>query len=311
MRFAGVLAFAIGFGSALPARGQAPPASPLVLSQPATPRTAALGNAWVAGRDHEVVFYNPAQLIGSRPEFDLSMTRFGSDRAMTTLGSTYAAGNLSLTLGWGVQVLRFGADAGGPYPYPADAPLTAGSSAAYSSLFVVGAAVAVKGFRVGVAGKGAWESGPASPADGSGRLAHRGALVTDLGLAHDLWGGVAAASLQNLGGGADDQAGLALPTQALAGWSTTRQAGPLDLGIFTQVTVRDGWTSPGAGLEAGYSWIDGFNVALRIGARRPESSTEHPLALGASFTADRLTIEYALRTFDGGLTANGVTLRWR
>jgi len=42
------------------------PAGPLLLLVPATPRTAALGNAWVAGRDQDVLFYNPAQLIGAR-----------------------------------------------------------------------------------------------------------------------------------------------------------------------------------------------------------------------------------------------------
>jgi hypothetical protein len=61
----------------------------------------------------------------------------------------------------------------------------------------------------------------------------------------------------------------------------------------------------------GYSWIQGYNVAFRIGARRPETTAEHPLAFGAAFTADRLTLEYAIRIFDGGRTSNGVTVRWR
>jgi len=38
---------------------------------------------------------------------------------------------------------------------------------------------------------------------------------------------------------------------------------------------------------------------------------EKPLALGAALTVDRLTVEYAVRFFDGGRSANGVTLRWR
>jgi hypothetical protein len=95
------------------------------------------------------------------------------------------------------------------------------------------------------------------------------------------------------------------------GYSIAKPAGPLDLGIYTQVTARNRWTSPGAGLEVGYSWIQGYNIAFRIGARRPETTAENPVAFGAAFTTDRLTIEYAIRIFDGGRTSNGVTVRWR
>ena len=42
-------------------------------------------------------------------------------------------------------------------------------------------------------------------------------------------------------------------------------------GLYTQVTMRQGWTAPAGGLEFGYSWIEGYNVALRAGARRPET----------------------------------------
>jgi hypothetical protein len=142
-------------------------------------------------------------------------------------------------------------------------------------------------------------------------LVYRGALVADIGVARNLWGGVIGGSVQNLGGGADDGTGLVVPTQVLIGWSTTKRAGPLDLGVVTQVTVRDGWASPGAGLEMGYTWIEGYNIAFRVGAQRPEAASEYPLAFGLAFTADRLTFEYAIRIFDGGRTANGVTVRWR
>ena len=52
---------------------------PLLLLMPATPRTAALGNAWVAGRDQEVLFYNPAQLIGARQGLCLLYTSDAAD----------------------------------------------------------------------------------------------------------------------------------------------------------------------------------------------------------------------------------------
>jgi hypothetical protein len=36
-----------------------------------------------------------------------------------------------------------------------------------------------------------------------------------------------------------------------------------------------------------------------------------PLSLGGAFTADRLTVEYAIRMFDNSRNAHLVTLRWR
>jgi hypothetical protein len=311
MRLLAVLTVVASVVFASLARAQAPPASPLVTHLPATPRTAALGDAWVAGRDHEVLFYNPAQLVGARSEFDVSVGWIGPDSTMTTFGSVFAAGKWSLTLGWGVEFLRFGVDAAGPYPYSTGVLLSDGPTDAFSSLFAVGGAVTFKGFRVGAAGKYALESGPASSDAAGSPLVHRGALVADIGVARNLWGGVIGGSVQNLGGTASDETHLSIPRQVLVGWSTTKRAGPLDLGIVTQVALRDEWTSPAGGLEVGYGWIEGYTIAFRIGARRPETTTEYPLAFGAAFTADRLTVEYAIRIFDGGRTANGVTVRWR
>src|SRR5262245_51067684 len=90
-----------------PAMAEAPPAGPLRLKVAATPRTAALGNAWVAGRDQEVLFYNPAQLIGARTGMDLNITRHVSKGTTVGLGSVYAGGKWSLTMGWGVQFAEF------------------------------------------------------------------------------------------------------------------------------------------------------------------------------------------------------------
>ena len=105
--------------------------------------------------------------------------------------------------------------------------------------------------------------------------------------------------------------GIMAPKQALAGWSMSRQAGPLDLALYTQWTIREDWQAAGAGVEVGYGWIEGYNFALRAGVRRPESGSEQPFSFGAAFTADRLTIEYGVQFFEGGHAANGVTIRWR
>jgi hypothetical protein len=311
MRVRTILGVAACVLLAAPAHAQAPPVGPLVLLLPATPQAASLGNAWVAGRDREVIFYNPAQLIGVRGGFDVSVVQTGSDSTMATFGSAYAAGKWSMTLGWGVQAVRFSADPAAPYPYSPDILLSSGPADQFSSLFVVGGAIVIKNVRVGAAAKYALESIPSSPDASAGGSQYQSALMADVGVAGRLWGGVIAGSIQNLGRTASDRATLTLPRQLLLGYSISKPAGPFDLGIYGQVAMRSDWAIPAAGLEVGYSWIQGYNIAVRVGARRPETTAEFPMAFGAAFAADRLTIEYAIRIFDGGRTSNGVTVRWR
>jgi hypothetical protein len=291
---------------------QAPPAGPLLLILPATPRTAALGNAWVAGRDQDVLFYNPAQLIGARQGLDLSVTRHGSRGTTAALGSVYAAGKWSLTLGWGVQFADFSTSPSTAYPFAPETLLSSGSAQGTSSLLAVGGAILFKGFRIGGAGKYATDrlSLPIGTIDRS--PVNHGVLVADVGVARNLAGGVAGFAFQNLGGSSNgDGTGIKAPKQALLGWSMTRVVGPIDVSVTSQLTLRNDWTAPGAGVEVGYSWIEGYYVALRAGVRRPESGPERPFSFGAAFTADRVTVEYGVQFFEGGRAANGVTIRWR
>lgn len=270
---------------------QPPATGPTVLHVPSSARTAALAGAWVAGRDQDVVFHNPAQLIGTRSGFDLSAARLGPGRSTLSMGSVFAAGKYSLTFGWGAQVVN---DSG------------------TSALMAAGAAIVVKKFRVGVTAKYASEvAAPAANVLLPVTTDHH-ILMADVGIARNLFGGAAALAFQNLGRDSRDHGGyIRLPRQVALGWSTTKTAGPFDVGVFTQVAARRSWVSPAAGVEVGYSWIEGYTVVLRAGARRPETAEEQPVTLGAAFTADRLTVEYSVRFRDGGRTENGVTLRWR
>jgi hypothetical protein len=285
---------------------QAPPVGPLLLILPSTPRTAALGTAFVAGRDQEVLFYNPAQLIGARQGLDLSLTRYGSKGTTTALGSVYAAGKWSLTLGWGVQFADFRVNPGVPYPYSASTLMGDGSASGTGVLAAVGGAVTWKGFRFGAAGK------YAADRIHTPEPINNGVFVADFGVGRNIVGGEGGISVQNLGGSSNgDGTGLKAPKQVLMGWSMNRAAGPLDMAVTTQLTLRDHWQAPAAGIQLGYSWIEGYSVVVRAGVRRPESEPEHPFTLGAAMTADRLTVEYAVQVFEGGRAANGVTLRWR
>ena len=258
---------------------------PQVLATPASARVAALGSAWVAGRDQDVVFSNPAQLVGVRQELGVSLARLGYDQALGSLSSTYAAGKLSFTLGWGGVLV------------------TQGDANPSSALGVVAGAVTYKGFRAGASGKYVSDNQAA---------ATRHAWLGDVGVAHNLFGGVIGGALQNVGlGGVKGTNHQEIPKQLAVGWSMTRQAGQLDLGLFTQVSTRKDFTAPAAGVEVGWGWIEGYLLTFRAGMRRPDRSSEGRASLGAALVADRLTIDYTLRGFDEGHRAHWVTVRWR
>lgn len=302
-----------GAGFASPGFAQAPPTGPLVLHLPTSARTAALGNAWVAGRDLDVIFHNPAQLIGARTSgVDLSLARLGPASKMISMGSIYTGGRWSMTFGWGAQIVGFNADAAASYPYPQDITLASGSRSGTSALLTFGGAVLVKGFRVGAAAKYVTDIASTNPAVLNPVRINQHLLLGDVGVARNLFGGAAAIAVQNIGRHSRDGGVLLrIPRQISVGYSYSRAVKGLDLSGFSQVTVRKGWTAPALGIEAAYSWIEGVNVTLRAGVKRPEIDAEKPISLGAAFTFDRFTLEYALRLFDEGRTANGVTLRWR
>ena len=288
---------------------QAPPTAPLVLTTPSSARVTALGGAWVAGRDQDVIFHNPAQLIGTRTDFSVSMARFGEHANMASLTSAYTGGKLSFTLGWGVEMLNFrDVDSAQP-PFASDIlrsddPLLhpRPSLDAQSLVATVGGAILYKNFRIGAAGKYASDR----------TILNEHAWLVDVGVARNLWGGTLAVAGQNLGISSLRDLGFAkLPRQVAAGFSKAQSAGPLDLGVFTQVSHRTGWNSAAAGLEAGYSWIEGMSVTGRVGVRRPETKSEKPISLGGALTADRLTLEYALQMFDNNKYSHVVTIRWR
>jgi hypothetical protein len=188
--------------------------------------------------------------------------------------------------------------------------LTEGPSNGSSTLLVVGGAVIYKGWRMGVDGKYVADRvTPLVPGDAS---VDSQALLADIGAARNFLGGTMAVAVRNLGH-AHDPLGTTsgVPTEVRFGYSTTRGAGPVDLGIYSEGLARSEWWSPGGGLDVGYSWIEGYSIDLRAGARRPEVTGARPFAFGAALTADRLTVEWAVQMYDGGRASNGVTVRWR
>ena len=286
------------------AHGQASGLGPIVLQLPASTRAIGFGNAYVSVRDPEAIFYNPAQL-GVRPGVALSAERYASTATAGAIASSYVFGPVGF--GVGAQFLDF--DAASPL-YPGAAPngeqLMAGGELPASSLVAVMAGeLAYKGVRWGIAGKFA--------EDRVGD-ARDGVLLADVGAAKEIGPGTAGVTVQNLGTSAHmGGTSAALPTRATLGYALAGfPVGPLDLAASTAVSVRRGGrVSPAGGVELGYMPIDGVTFAGRVGGRLPEKNAESPLTLGASFTFDRVALDYGFEPYQGKGSGHRVGVRIR
>jgi hypothetical protein len=273
---------------------------PLVLNLPSGPRTLALGDVGVASRDDEVLFFNPAQLAVA--------TGFSSSGERYTANSSGAAlSAVTRFNGGGVAIgMRMNS-------FDASGNLTTGSGASLGqSLFSstsleasVGVAQVIKGIRVGAALKYAEQD------LGTTRL-ERG--LVDVGLAKQVFGSyTVGASVQNLGTDEvlEGPVRVELPRMATLGVSRGGPVGEFDLfGTAAVSWNRDNSLYPAGGLEVSYSWLSGYNIAMRAGGRRPLPG-EEAFTAGAGFTMDRLSIDYALETLSGGRIGNRLGLRIR
>jgi hypothetical protein len=102
-----------------------------------------------------------------------------------------------------------------------------------------------------------------------------------------------------------------LPTRTTLGVAASRGIGELDVLATTAVSMlRLDRVSASGGVEVGYSWLDGYAVAFRAGARTPLPG-EQALTAGVGYTMDRLSIDYALETLVGWRAAHRIGLRIR
>ena len=275
------------------------PILPSVLVLPSGPRTLALGDVGITSRDDEVIFFNPAQLVIANG-FSMSGERYapGSSGAALSAVTRFNGGGI------GIGVRTQSSD-GGFISAPVT-PTPFEQTALSSSLeATVGIAQAYKGVRFGIAGKYAEQD------LGISRL-QRG--LVDVGASKVVFGAyTVGVAVQNLGQDADLPGPLEaeLPRQATLGVSRGGPVGEFDLfGTAAVSWVRSNTLVPAGGLEVNYSWLSGYNITLRAGARRPLIG-EEALTAGAGLTMDRLSIDYALETFTGGRIGNRLGLRIR
>ncbi len=286
------------------ARAQAEGFGPIVLQLPASTRAIGFGDAYVGVREPEAVFYNPAQL-GVRPGVAISAERYGSVSTAGAIASTYVFGKFGF--GLGAQMLDY-RSLGLAYPDAApngeqllaDGPFPASSLVAAAAL-----EMAYKGIRWGLTQKLAQDRA----SDG-----RDGVWLTDVGAAREIGPVTVGATVQDLGAGPKMVGtSAALPTHGTIGAAAAGvPVGPLDLAASAAVSVRRGGrVSPAGGVELGYMPIDGVTFAGRVGARLPEKNGEAPIALGASFTFDRVSIDYGFEPYQGEGSGHRVGIRIR
>ncbi len=198
----------------------------------------------------------------------------------------------------------------------------ASATPATSAEVSAGLAQVIKGWRVGLAAKVAQDE------DIGSRFVRP---LLDVGVAKQVFGSYTfGATVQNIG--QDYNTGFVspgtgapgfpsmvdqslqevhLPRTATVGLSRGESVGEFDLFATAAVSwIRTNTLSPAGGLEINYSWLSGYNIALRAGARRPLPG-EDALTAGAGFTMDRLSIDYAVETLSGGRIGNRIGLRIR
>jgi hypothetical protein len=285
--------------------------APVILHLPASARWLAMGNAATGSRDDDVIFYNPAQVAVARGT-SVSFEQYSAGTRGGTLSSVARLNTGGVAVG--VNLVDYETAAGiGGFPVTRRDLLARGPQDAVGVDMVIAVAQVVKGFRVGAAGK---------YADDLAGERRAGGAALDLGVSKDFRRYFTAGlTVQNIGRDVsttrlvNGQSVLAgpnpYPLQTTLGLTASKAVGIYDLLVTSAVSVeRDGFVVPAGGVEVGYSWLDGYNIAVRAGARRPDVG-ERAITAGAGFGVDHLSIDYALEALSGSHIGHRIGLRVR
>jgi hypothetical protein len=261
-----------------------------------------MGNVGVTGRDDDVIFYNPAQLVVARGT-TLSGERDSESLATGALSSAlaFSSGGIGVGATFSRVELRLpalppGISSGIPSTELTQVPVTS----------VVGtAAVAqvVKTIRVGIAAKYLGQQLYSQ---------YESRTMFDVGLARGFrqyfTGGLA---VQNIGITGRDLLNEA-PVKATLGASGAGPVGPYDLVLTAALSMddREHQVRPAGGGEIGWSWLNGYSVALRGGLRDPAPG-ERAFTAGAGFVVDRVAVDYAMETLAGSRVGHRIGVRVR
>jgi hypothetical protein len=286
---------------------QAENVAPLLVRLPMGARPLAMGNVGVASRDDDVLFYNPAQLTVARG-MSASIEQFSSTARTGALSTVtrFNTGGVAV----GASVAQFNVPTGA-YPVSRGDLVTGGPVNGSDASLLVGIAQTIKSTRIGVTAKYVQE------AIGTSRNSQ---ALFDVGLGRDFFGYSFGLAAQNLGesfspvtvpGASALLTSTHLPFRATLGVAKGHSFDQFDVAATAAVsTLRDGFVIPAGGGELTYSWLDGYVIQFRAGARRPEPG-EGTLTAGAGLSIDRLTLDYALETLSGSRVAHRIGLRVR
>lgn len=282
----------------IPFRAQAQ-CLPLRLPMGGSTRAIGMGDANTAGRDDDVIFYNPAQLAVARGT-SASIERYSDHLAGGAMSATsrIASGGVGIgaQLAGGTNAPQCNIASVGPTGtfVLSPAPLNV-----VRMLAVVGAAQTFKRFHLGASAKYAAEQG------GDARTSR---VMLDAGVSRDvtlsdfipLSIGLA---VQNIGTSATDTLQLNTPLRAAIGLASGGPVGPIDLAVAadvaaernaTQSLLGHGRLIAGLGTEIGYTWLDGYSFAFRVGERIPPTRTDlRHFTFGAGLVLDRISFDYA------------------
>ena len=282
----------------------------------ASTRALAMGDANTAGRDDDVLFYGPAQLAVARGT-SAAVGRYDAHLTSATVASTARLATGGVGVGASFQSARNAAGCPLLLFGPGDTPPGTAPRTFSRALFAVGAAQTFKRFRVGATAKHVTRT------LGDERADH---FLADVGVARDVSvrDGVPltiALAVQNIGARPGLATSLQAPLRGALGVATGAPVGPLDLGLVAQLALERDLNQPiyrhprvfgAAGAEVGYSWLDGYSVALRAGVRRPPAFTDlRQLTAGAGLVLDRIAIDYAVEQLVHSRYAHRIGVRLR
>ena len=285
--------------SSVPAAAQEERYAPLILQLPASARAAGLGGAVVALRDIDAIFGNPA-LAGTMTGATLSLARFSRHAAGGALAASPSIGAFNVSIG--AQWVGF-ESVGVGVPVGSRVLTSSGSGEGASMVGTFALNTVFRSLRWGAAVKYVDERIVAGS---------DGAATLDLGVATQGQTTYALA-VQNIGSSVEIGTGpVELPLRVSLGASRFFvPVGPLDVGATVSVSVlRRDLVTAAAGMEWAYTPLDGYNFAVRAGVRRPELREQQPFSGGASFTLDRVTLDYAVEDLARG-AAHRLALRIR
>jgi hypothetical protein len=295
-------ALLLGLAISGPAAAQTTGYGPLALTLPSSARTLGMGDIGVVGRDDDVIFYNPAQLIVSR----------GTSFSLARLSKTARGGEMSTGLRLGTGAIGFGVNyleyQVAPLSYPPERrDIIAGNSALGTSVLgAIGYARTYKGFRLGATAKYAMDAVD---------IERFGQAYGDAGIARDFSSGkyTAGLAVQHIGMALDRGSDrIQPPTTATLGAATSQQLGPFD----AIATAGVSWSeqddvSGGGGAEVSWSWLSGYSIAARLGGHTHRLGDDNTIMGGLGFTADRMTFDIAAEQLAGNRVGYRAGIRIR